>query len=284
MNQQHVFITGVSSGIGLETFLLLGKNGFFVIGSVRNQQKKEQILLRAQEENMLHMVEIVILDITDHEQVKKIADKVIEKHEKIDILINNAGYCLGGFTEEVSMDEWQAQFDTNVFGTIAVTKEFLPYFRRQGYGRIVVLSSIIGRIGLPSMAPYASSKFALKGFSDSLRLELLHTKIDVTVVEPGAFQTKIWDKGLENLRESDNDLYERERKAIGLLAEKAFNSGKSPRVVAEYLLTICKENRVKKQYVIGWQMKGLLLLFHLLPNVLIEAFLKSVYKREDQSI
>lgn len=281
---QNVFITGVSSGIGLETFLLLAKSNFFVIGSVRDQQKKERILRRAREENISHMVDVVIMDITEREQVINIVDKVVKKYEKIDVLINNAGYCLGGFTEEVSLEEWQAQFDTNVFGTIGVTKALLPHFRRQGNGRIIVLSSIIGRIGLPSMGPYASSKFALKGFADSLRLELLHTGIDVTVVEPGAYQTKIWDKGLESLREDGNELYKRERKAIGLLAEKTFHSSKSPHVVAESLLTICKKKHIKKQYVIGWQMKGLLLLFRLLPNVLIESYLKTTYQRNGQSL
>lgn len=284
MNQCNVFITGVSSGIGLETFLLLAKSNCFVIGSVRDQPKKEQIVQRAREEHISHMVDVIIMDITEHEQVINTVDQVVEKYGKIDILINNAGYCLGGFTEEVSLEEWQAQFDTNVFGTIGVTKAFLPHFRKQENGRIIVLSSIIGRIGLPSMAPYASSKFALKGFADSLRLELLHTGIDVTVVEPGAYQTKIWDKGLESLREDGNELYKRERKAIGLLAEKAFQSGKRPHVVAEALLAICQKKYIKKQYVIGWKMKGLLLLFRVLPSVLIESYLKTAYKRNDQSL
>lgn len=282
MSQKHAFITGVSSGIGLETFLLLAKRGFFVIGSVRDQQKKEQILIRAQNENILHMVEVVILDITDHKQVTYIVDQVIKKYQKIDVLINNAGYCLGGFTEEVSMDEWQAQFDTNVFGTISVTKALLPLFRIQGHGRVIILSSFIGRIGLPSMAPYASSKFALKGFADSLRLELLYTGIEVTVVEPGSYQTKIWDKGLESLQETDNTLYKHERKAIGRLADKEFNHGKSPRIVAKSLLTICEKKRVKKQYVIGLRMKGLLWLFQMVPSFLIEAYLRSAYKKEDK--
>lgn len=283
MRNKHVFITGVSSGIGLETLLLLAKHGFFVIGTVRDEQKREQVLLHAQAENVLHMIDLVILDITEHEQVTSIVEQVIKKHQKIDVLINNAGYCLGGFTEEVSIDEWKAQFDTNVFGTISVTQALLPYFRKQRYGRMIILSSIIGRIGMPSMGPYASSKFALKGFADSLRLELLQTGIDVTVVEPGSFQTKIWDKGLESLQRNESSLYGSERKAIAKLADKAFNQGKSPQVVAQYLLALCEKKHLRKQYVVGAQMKVLLLLFQIIPSTWIELYLKHVYKKEVQS-
>lgn len=279
MRNKHVFITGVSSGIGLETLLLLAKRGYFVIGTVRDEQKREQVLLQAQDEDVFHLIDLVIMDITDHEQVKVISKQVIEKYKKIDFLINNAGYCLGGFTEEISIDEWKAQFDTNVFGTISVTQAFLPYLRKQGFGRIIIVSSIIGRIGIPSMAPYASSKFALKGFADSLRLELLRTGIDVTVVEPGSFQTKIWDKGLESLQKTESALYKHERKAIGTLADKAFSQSKSPKVVAEYLIKICEKKSLRKQYVVGAQMKVLLLLFQIIPNTWIESYLKYAYEK-----
>lgn len=279
MRNKHVFITGVSSGIGLETLLLLAKRGYFVIGTVRDEQKREQVLLQAQDEDVFHLIDLVIMDITDHEQVKVIGKQVIEKYKKIDFLINNAGYCLGGFTEEISIDEWKAQFDTNVFGTISVTQAFLPYLRKQGFGRIIIVSSIIGRIGIPSMAPYASSKFALKGFADSLRLELLRTGIDVTVVEPGSFQTKIWDKGLESLQKTESALYKHERKAIGTLADKAFSQSKSPKVVAEYLIKICEKKSLRKQYVVGAQMKVLLLLFQIIPNTWIESYLKYAYEK-----
>lgn len=283
MNKKHVFITGVSSGIGLQTLIQLAKNDFFVIGSVRNEQKRKQVLHRADKEGILHMVDLFILDIAYHEQIVHVVDEVLEKHQKIDVLINNAGYCLGGFTEEITLQQWKAQFDTNVFGTIAVTKAFLPYFHKERSGRIIILSSIIGRIGLPSMAPYASSKFALKGFSDSLRLELLQTGIDVTTVEPGSYQTKIWDKGLENLQENTHLLYKSERKAIHTLAEKELSQGKKPQIVAKVLLQLCQKESIKKQYVVGIRMKCLLFLYQIMPYTLIEHFLKYTYQKEEKN-
>lgn len=278
--KKQVFITGVSSGIGLQTMMLLAKSDFFVIGSVRDQKKKEQTMKKIREAGITEHIDLVCFDVTNHEDVFMTMKQVIEKHHRIDILINNAGYCLGGFTEEITLEEWVAQFETNVFGAIAVTKSLLPHFRFNQSGRIIMISSVIGRVGLPSMAAYASSKFALKGFTDSLRLELLHTGIDVCAMELGAFQTKIWDKGLENLQKGRNKQYQKERQAINRVANKELANGKSPEEVAQTILNVCQKRRIKKQYVIGIRMKLFLFFLRITPNRWMEYYVRRAYKKE----
>lgn len=282
MNKRTVFITGVSSGIGLESLLLLAKQNFFVIGTVRDNEKKAALMQIVEEHGLGNCVDLFCLDITNETQVGEVVSEVIKKYQRIDILINNAGYCLGGFAEEVSMSEWRKQFDTNVFGTIAVTKSFLPHMREHRSGRIIVVSSIIGRIGIPSMSPYASSKFALKGFVDSLRLELLRSGVEVTAVEPGSYKTKIWDKGLEGIQDDLESSYSAERTAISKLANQEFRHGGNPKEVATCLLSLCQKKRVRKQYIAGFKMKVFVALFQFLPSSLLETYLKKQYAKGER--
>lgn len=124
-------------------------------------------------------MEVISLDVTSPQQIEESMASIIERHGRIDLLVNNAGYACGGFTEELSAEDWRKQFDVNVFGLIDITRAVLPHMREQRRGRIINISSISGRFGFPGLAPYAASKHAVEGFSESLRLELLPFRISV---------------------------------------------------------------------------------------------------------
>jgi short-subunit dehydrogenase len=139
-------------------------------------------------------VEVRQLDITDFENTPAIISEIARAHGRIDVLVNNAGFALGGFAEDVQMDELRLQLETNFFGHVAVTKAVLPTMRAQRSGHIIMVSSILGLMGQPLISSYCASKHALEGWSESLRIELRALGIKVVLVEPGAFKTDIWTR------------------------------------------------------------------------------------------
>ena len=179
--------TGSSSGIGFETSLLLARNGFFTYATMRNLDKSDRINGLRQKERL--PLEVLKLDVTDDKSVNEAIDKVANEQGRIDVLVNNAGYALVGPLEELSIQEFKEQFETNVFGVIRVTQSVLPIMRKQRHGTIVNVSSIAGRIGFPLTPAYVSSKFALEGLSESIAYELEQFGIRVLLIEPGVIKT-----------------------------------------------------------------------------------------------
>ena len=180
-------VTGSSSGIGFETSLLLAKNGFFTYATMRNLDKSNKIIdLKLKEKLPLEVLE---LDVTDDKSVKEAIEKIANEQGTVDVLVNNAGYALVGPLEELSIQEFKEQFETNVFGAIRVTQAVLPIMRKQRHGTIVNISSIAGRIGFPLTSAYVSSKFALEGLSESMAYEIDQFGITVILIEPGVIKT-----------------------------------------------------------------------------------------------
>jgi NAD(P)-dependent dehydrogenase (short-subunit alcohol dehydrogenase family) len=188
-NNKIAVVTGSSSGIGFETSLLLARNGFSTYVTMRNLDKSQAIIDLKEKEKL--PLEVLQLDITDELSVKEAIHKIINDQEKIDVLVNNVGYALVGPFEELSIEEFKEQFETNVFGVIRVLQSVLPIMRRQRHGTIVNISSIAGRIGFPLTPAYVSSKFALEGLSESIAYELEQFGINVILVEPGVILTII---------------------------------------------------------------------------------------------
>ena len=186
-NNEVVLVTGSSSGIGFETSLLLARNGFSTYATMRNPDKSNKIIGLKQKERL--PLEVLKLDVTDDKSVKEAIEKVTNEQGRIDVIINNAGYALVGPLEELSIQEFKEQFETNVFGVIRVTQSVLPIMRKQRHGTIVNISSIAGRIGFPLTPAYVSSKFALEGLSESMAYELEQFGINVILVEPGVIKT-----------------------------------------------------------------------------------------------
>ncbi len=180
-------ITGSSSGIGYATALLLARNRFYTYATMRNIKKSVDILEIANRERL--PLQVIQLDVNDDTSIRNLIEKVISEKERIDVLVNNAGYGLVGAFEDLSIEEIKSQFETNFFGVIRLTQQVLPIMRKQKLGTIVNVSSGAGRIGFPGMSAYVSSKFALEGLSESMSYELEPFGIKIVIIEPGVIRT-----------------------------------------------------------------------------------------------
>ena len=195
-NKRHqqekvVVVTGSSSGIGFETSLLLSRKGFYTYATMRNLNKSQKINDVAEKENL--PLKVLQLDVTDDKSVKDAIKQIKDESSGIDVLVNNAGYGVMGAVEDLSLDEFKSQFETNFFGVIRVTKEVIPIMRNQAGGIIINVSSVGGKIGIPLNSAYISSKFALEGLSESMRYELEQFGIDVILIEPGVVKTNFFE-------------------------------------------------------------------------------------------
>ena len=251
-NKKVAVVTGSSSGIGLETSLLLAKNGFYTYVTMRNLDKSKAITNLKQKEKL--SLEILQLDVTADESVKETINKITNEQERIDVLVNNAGYALVGPFEELSIEEFKEQYETNVFGVIRVTQAVLPIMRRQRYGTIVNISSIAGKIGFPLTSAYASSKFALEGLSESIAYEIEQFGIKVILIEPGVIKTNFNNNlkiGKRVTIDSNSPYVEMTQKRISRFKPR-FESGSPPIEVAKVILkAITSENQSELRYLVG---------------------------------
>ena len=185
-------VTGSSSGIGYETSLLLARNQFTTYATMRNMSKSNGLREIASKENI--PLNVTQLDVNNDSSVNNAIDSVIKENGRIDILVNNAGYDLFGSLEESSLEEIKQQFETNVFGVIRTKKAVIPTMRKQGNGTIVNISSVGGTVGLlPFISAYHASKFAIEGFTESLRQELADFNINIILIEPGSISSNFMD-------------------------------------------------------------------------------------------
>jgi len=183
-------ITGTSSGIGFETALAFAREGYYTYATMRDTSKGDKIKEISQKENL--KINILELDVDKDDSVKIAIKQVLDQNQRIDVLVNNAGWGIWGCVEDVSIDEFKAQFETNFFGNIRLVQEVVPAMRVKCSGIIVNVSSYAGRIGFPVSSAYTSSKFALEGLSESLRLELAPFGVNVIVIEPGIVNTNFF--------------------------------------------------------------------------------------------
>lgn len=186
-----VILSGCSSGFGLHAAVHLARRGLRVVATMRDPGKRERLDRAAAAAGVA--IDLVQLDVADGRSIDRCVAEVTERHGRIAGLVNNAGYGVGGFVHDLTMEEIRAQFETNFFGLVALTKAVLPGMIERRRGRIVNVSSIGGRVALPIIAAYCASKFAVEGFSESLRYELLPFGVHVCLVEPGSFRTEIFE-------------------------------------------------------------------------------------------
>ena len=184
-------VTGSSSGIGFETALALARDGYQTFASMRNTSKAEEMATNAKNENL--PISVIELDVDKEDSIVAAIKKVMSDGNRIDILVNNAGYGQFGCTEDVSIDDFRKQFETNFFSIVRIIQEVAPIMRGQASGIIVNISSVAGRMGLPGSPAYISSKFALEGLGECLRYELGMFGIKTTLIEPGVIKTNFFD-------------------------------------------------------------------------------------------
>ncbi|MGZ9584829.1 SDR family oxidoreductase [Paenibacillus marinisediminis] len=255
--EKVVWITGAASGFGLLTAASFLQAGWTVVATMRQADSRQEgvtnsVLERAEGAavSRLHIWE---LDVTSEQAVTETAERIKLTFGRLDILVNNAGFAVGGFAEDIPMEQWRKQFDTNVFAVIQTSREAMRIMREQKEGCIIQLSSISGRMGFPGMGPYAASKFAVEGFSESLRYEALVHGVDVVLVEAGSYKTNIWDRSLSMLDEqpnSPNAIYTSKLKAS--VAETS-RTASPPEQVSRLILRIAAlpHGRRRLRYIVG---------------------------------
>ena len=264
--KKAVFISGASTGIGRLCALRLVKAGFKVFAGVRSEKAGEELSQIAQGRLMP-----VMLDITDSQSIDSAAR--IVRSENMYGLVNNAGTLVLGPLEFLPLEMIRKQFEVNLFGHIAVTQAFLPFLRKSG-GRIVNMSSLSGFVAFPFSGAYASSKFALEGFSDSLRRELRPWNINVSLIEPGGkFKTQIWDKSFNSLKSASESFPQEAEKYYGKRLMNTRHSVEKmsvPSAVAEAVLHALTANRPKIRYIVGLGARKYSMLRRLLPDWVLD--------------
>jgi len=264
-------ITGASSGFGLLTTVTLALRGWHVLATMRDLNRREKLESAAKAAGVLQNIEFHALDVTNAKQIATLADEIAQRLTPLDAIVNNAGFALPGFADDITDAELREQFETNFFGATAVTRAFLPQLRRQGSGHIVMISSISGRMGFPGVGSYAASKFALEGWTETLRYELKPLGVQVALVEPGAFETDIWTR---NAKLSAGLLDPNSPNAARIPAWRSRVEGQrkkaDPQVVADTIVAVLENPSPRLRYVVGTDAKAGLLLRKLLPWSLFE--------------
>ncbi|WP_139991273.1 SDR family oxidoreductase [Paenibacillus paridis] len=261
-------VTGASSGFGLLTTIRLAQEGYRVIATMRDIGKQDHVHGKAEQQGLAAFVETMKLDVTDHENVADVVQQVIQRWGRIDVLVNNAGYAVMGVIEEVPMADWRAQLETNFFGMVAVTKAVLPHMRVRKSGKVINVSSGAGIIGFSNTGPYSASKFAMEGFSEALRLELLPFSIPVVLVQPGTYNTGISAKHV--YRSQPNSPYSKMIERFNAFNAKSEQNAPDPIHVANTIVKICRKSHPKLRYTCGSDAKMIFLMKKLLPWRLIE--------------
>jgi NAD(P)-dependent dehydrogenase (short-subunit alcohol dehydrogenase family) len=232
-------VTGASAGIGEAAARALVGAGFTVYGTSRRAaagEKRGEVVL-------------LPLDVTDDESVASAVREVLDRSGRIDILVNNAGVGVAGAAEESSTEQARALFETNLFGSIRMTRAVLPHMREQGGGRIINVSSVLGFMPAPFMALYAASKHAIEGYSESLDHEVREQGVRVLLVEPAYTKTS-FDTNAVAVDEP-LQLYARRREAIDVLIAAAVKGGDEPSVVGEAIVAAATDRRPKLRYPAG---------------------------------
>jgi len=189
-----VLVTGCSSGFGRDIALAFARRGCRVYASMRNSALPERRAFIAEAAASGYRVQALELDVDDDASVATAAQTVlVETRGRLDVLVNNAGYFALGSVEETTTAEWRAQLETNVVGVARVARAFLPAMRERGRGTIINLGSISGHVVLPLVGVYHASKFAVRALSEAMRLELAPFGIQVVLIEPGSYATRLHD-------------------------------------------------------------------------------------------
>lgn len=270
--EKTALVTGASSGFGLLIAVELAKRGYRVVAAMRDPGKQAALMQEAERAGAVGRIEAVRLDVTDADTIEAAVGDMLRSYGRIDLLVNNAGMAVGGFVEEVPMAAWQAQTETNFLGLVAMTRAVLPPMRAQGGGTIIQMSSVSGLWGIPGFGAYAASKFAVEGFSESLRHEVAPFGIRIALVEPGAYRTAIWAKGFADMHAQPDSPYAGALEAVLRMARRTAETAPDPREVAELVGRLADKRRLSRlRYPIGRGARLLPLAVRLLPWRLVEA-------------
>ena len=233
--KNKILITGASSGIGKACFDHLTRLGHVVYGTSRSAHGSDRMLQ---------------MDVTIPESIKTVVNYILKQHQRIDVLINNAGISVVGAAEDTSITEARAQMETNFWGVIHMNNAVLPVMRKQHYGKIIHISSLAGLFALPFQSYYTASKHALEGYCESLRMEVNPFDIHISLVEPGDFRTAISENRIV-VEKAHSDAYrEPFENALGVIVE-AERRGCDARKIALLVQKILEAKTPRLRYLVG---------------------------------
>lgn len=262
-----VLITGASSGIGRETALIFQRHGWNVAATMRSPETSDLAALER--------VLCLRLDVTDGASIEQAIAATLERFQQIDVVVNNAGYGLVGAFEACTVAQIEQQFATNVFGLMNVTRAVLPHMRQRRSGVIVNISSIGGQLAFPLYSPYHATKWAVEGFSDSLRYELEPFNIAVKLIEPGPIKTDFYQRSMAIATQPGLEDYDAFVKRVLPSINKAGETGSPPSVTAQVIYRAATDGSRRLRYPAGGNAGMLLLLRKLLPDGLFSAIVRA---------
>lgn len=267
-----VLITGATAGIGRYLTLDLARREHRVIATGRDEKSLEA--LRAEEAR----VETVLLDVTDQASIDDARARVetLTGGNGVDVLINNAGYGLPGAVEELSIPDLRREFETNVFGLVAVTKAFLPKMRERRSGRIINMSSAAGRVTFPLFGAYHASKWAVEALSDALRAELSAFGVKVVLIEPGPIKSEFAERAhreMEKVKRAGSP-YEHAYDAVAAYKKTKNVHAPGPECVARAVRHAIASSHPRARYVMPFTSRLLVRVFPFLPAWLWDRIVK----------
>jgi NAD(P)-dependent dehydrogenase (short-subunit alcohol dehydrogenase family) len=266
-----VLVTGAATGLGKEMALHLAERGFRVYGTTRDLRQAEDLKKEARSRGA--ELGVLALDVTDDESIAKAVSTIVSECGGIYGVINNAGIGLRGYFEDLGADEIRQLFAANVFGLMAVTKAVLPHMRAAGRGRVLLISSVGGRIGSCGVTAYCSTKFATEGFGESLYQELAPLGIQVVLIEPGIIKTERWgvNRGLARNAMNPTSPYHAWFQRLEQESDRFVNaSTATPADVAALAYRVLTVSRPKLRYMVGWKAKLAVGLKRWVPGELFE--------------
>ena len=273
-----ILITGASSGIGKVTCLHLAERGYRVIGSSRSLERLAALFDEAEERGL--KVYGAELDMNSDESVDSVMPALIAQFGSIDALVNNAGFGVWGPVQSLSIDELKTQFEANFFGAVRMIHAVLPGMIERGAGRIVNISSVLGRLGTPFNGAYVASKFALEGISESLRAELAPFGVRVSVVEPGLFETDFQKNEVRAERADDPDMpYVPYVRLYSDRHDQFQHMAADPIRVARVIEKIIRSRRPSFRYPVGVDARAGMVGARMLPERLFHAILSRATMR-----
>lgn len=278
--QKTILITGCSSGIGLSAAKILHQRGYRVFAAVR----KEHDLIKL---NSLG-IESLLLDINDSQSIRTGLSSVLEKtNGTLDALFNNAGFVQAGAVEDLTRDMMRAQFETNVFGTMELTNLVIPVMRKQGHGRIIQNTSILGIVAMPFRGAYNASKFALEGFTSTLCQELHNTNIFVSAIAPGPIHSELrknalghYEKNLQQKNSVHKELYGKMEKYFFKLTASEKRFTQSPDEVVKKLILALESKKPKAHYYVTFSAHLFAILRRMLPDSVLNALMVRINRGE----
>ncbi len=282
---EAILITGGSSGIGAATALYLAERGYRVYVTMRDMRRGSDLEAAAARRRL--SLELLRLDVTDEASIEKALGIVLERERGIFGLVNNAGILVRGYFEDLSDAEMRRVFETNVFGTMAVTRAVLPCMRKARRGRIVVMSSAGGKIATMGASAYCASKFALEGFGEALAQELAPFQVYVSLVEPGFVKTELFGRNrsvASRALDRRGPYYQWFQRLERITDEQMDRVGSSPIDVARTVHGILTARRPRLRYVVGRRARLLIGLRRYVPGEVFERlWTKEMLRRVTQT-